>query len=199
MTLQRTPAADRNKVPLLEVLRRVLPAEGLVLEVASGTGQHARYFADALPGLTWQPSDVNDLALDTIRAWSDGGPDNLLPPIRLDVREPAWGLERADVILSVNLIHIAPWSATEGLVQGAARLLPMGGLLVTYGPYKVGGQHTAPGNERFDRSLRARNPGWGVRDIEDIQRLAAAQGLALVRREPMPVNNFTLVFRRLEM
>ncbi|MFW6023498.1 MAG: DUF938 domain-containing protein [Myxococcota bacterium] len=194
---RHAPAAARNREPILAVLRRVLPVEGLVLEVASGTGEHARHFAAALPHLTWQPSDPDEGARASIDAWvGDAGLPNLRPALRLDASGAAWPLDRADAVLCINMIHIAPWQACEGLMRGAGRLLPPGGVLFTYGPYRIDGEHTAPSNERFDASLRGRDPAWGVRDVADVARAAEAHGLQLDERVAMPANNFSLVFRR---
>jgi SAM-dependent methyltransferase len=190
------PSALRNRGPILEVLRRVLPPHGLVLEIASGTGDHAVHFAAALPGLAFQPTDRDSAALASIAAHRAAADlPNLLPPLPLDVTEP-WPVERADAVLSINLIHIAPWAAAEGLVAGAGRVVPPGGVLFLYGPYRIAGAHTAPSNAAFDESLRARDPAWGVRDLDDVARLAERHGFALEERVPMPANNFSLVFRR---
>jgi len=193
------PAAERNRGPILEVLRQVLPADGLVLEVASGTGQHAAYFSERLPALRWQPSDLGKEALDSIKAWViDAHRDNLLPPIPLDVTDLPWPIRRADAVLCINMIHIAPWSATVALFEGSRTLLEPGRPLVTYGPYSVSGRHTAPSNEAFDESLRARNPAWGVRDLRSLERIAGDTGFVLAHRVDMPANNMTLVWTRQE-
>lgn len=194
---QSSPAAIRNGPPILQVLRRILPASGLVLEVASGTGEHAALFARALPGLTWQPTDGAPANLRSIAAWAaDGDASNLLPPLVLDASDPAsWPVKRADAMLAVNLIHIAPWRVAEGLFAGAARLLPPGGPLVLYGPYREAGRHTAESNEAFDRDLRARDPHWGVRDIEAVVELGARCGLRFEERVALPANNLIVVFR----
>lgn len=190
------PATRRNRDPLLAVLQRVLPERGLLLEIASGSGQHAVYMAPKLPGLTWQPTDPEPEAVASIAAWRDTHPSpNLLAPIALDVTEP-WPIESAAAVLCVNMIHISPWAATLGLFQGAGRVLTPDGVLVTYGPYRVGGVHTAPSNAAFDGSLRARNPAWGVRDVRDLQDAAAPHGLILGEQVPMPANNMTLVWTR---
>ena len=191
------PAAERNAEPIRAVLARVLPAAGLVLEVASGTGQHAAHMARALPGVTWQPSDVDAEALASIAAWvAAAALPNLRAPLALDVTAEAWPIAAADAVVSINLLHIAPWSAALGLVRGAARVLGPGGVLCTYGPYRMGGRFTAPSNESFDASLRASDPDWGVRDARDVEAAAAAVGLALAEVIAMPANNHTLVFRR---
>jgi SAM-dependent methyltransferase len=193
----RAPATARNRDPILAVLRRVLPARGTVLEVASGTGEHAVHFAAALPGLTWQPSDPDPQARRSIAAWREAsGLPNVLPPLPLDVAGPDWPAMQADAIVCINMIHIAPWRAAEGLVAGAARVLPPRGVLFLYGPYKEGGRHTAPSNEAFDADLRARDPEWGVRDLDDVKVLAARHGFDFTERVAMPANNLSVVFRR---
>jgi SAM-dependent methyltransferase len=190
-------AADRNRKPILAVLESVLPRRGTVLEVASGTGQHITYFARQLPRLNWQPSDPDPNARASIRAWTeDMCLPNVAPPLDLDAARERWPIDAADAILCINMIHIAPWEACEGLIRGAARLLGPGQVLVAYGPYRRGGCHTAPSNAHFDRSLRAQDPRWGVRDLEDVQRLAEGAGFELDRVEDMPANNLTVVFRR---
>lgn len=191
------PAVARNRAPILDVLRRVLPARGLVLEVASGSGEHADFFAAALPHLEWQPSDRDPRALRSIAAFrAAGGATNLLPPLTLDAASDTWPIARADAVVAINMIHIAPWSAAEGLMAGAARLLPASGVLYLYGPYKEGGRHTAPSNEAFDADLRARDPSWGVRDLGEVIALAARHGLVHVETVVMPANNRSVVFRR---
>lgn len=191
------PATDRNRNPILAVLQRVLPASGTVLEIASGTGQHAQHFAGALPGLTWQPSDPEPGARASIAAWTaHSGLANVLPPLDLDVRREPWGIDRADAIVCINMIHISPWNAAEALFAGAGRLLGPGGVLYLYGPYRRDGAHTAPSNQAFDAQLRATDPEWGVRDMEAVIALGAAQGMTCEAPVPMPANNFSLVFRR---
>ncbi|MGA2892486.1 MAG: DUF938 domain-containing protein [Xanthobacteraceae bacterium] len=191
------PHVARNRDPILAVLSRVLPARGLVLEVASGSGEHAAYFAQALPSLSWQPTDPDAEALASIAAHrAAGGAPNLLPPLRLDVTSDRWPLERADAVLCSNMIHISPWAACEGLIAGAARILPLGGILYLYGPYKIDGRQTAPSNEAFDLDLRARNPLWGIRDLADVEDLAKRHGLTLAETVPMPANNLSVIFRR---
>jgi SAM-dependent methyltransferase len=196
------PAVTRNREPILAVLRRVvpsriLPGRGLVLEIASGSGEHAIYFAAALPHLAWQPTDPDPEARASIAAYRAAAPlPNLLPPLALDAASPAWPATQADVIVAINMIHIAPWAAAEGLMAGAERLLPGGGVLFLYGPFRERGQHTAPSNAAFDESLRARNREWGVRDLDDVATLASRHGLALEERVAMPANNLSVVFRR---
>jgi SAM-dependent methyltransferase len=191
------PAAERNRQPILDVLRRVLPPAGLVLEVASGTGQHAIFFSERLPALQWQPTDASPEALQSIGAWvDDAARDNLLAPLDLDVRSPQWPISQADALLCINMIHISPWEATEALFQGASQLLEVGAPLITYGPYRLHGEHTAPSNAAFDQSLRSRNARWGVRDIDDLRDLGRKTGFALQERVGMPANNMTLVWKR---
>ncbi|MBL8836723.1 MAG: DUF938 domain-containing protein [Alphaproteobacteria bacterium] len=192
------PAAARNREPILAVLREVLPASGLVLEIASGSGEHAMWFAEALPSITWQPSDGDDGARASIAAWrAKGKLPNLREPVALDAAAPGtWPIARADAVVCINMIHIAPWAAAEGLFAGASRVLPPGGVLFLYGPYREGGRHTAPSNEAFDADLRRRNPEWGVRDLDDVTALAARCGFTLARRVAMPANNLSVVFAK---
>lgn len=191
------PAAARNRGPILDVLRQVLPAQGLVLEIASGSGEHVVHFATALPGLTFQPTDLSADAQASVAAWiAETGLANVRPPLRLDVTEPLWPVERADAILCANMIHISPWRATEGLFAAARAILPPGAPLFLYGPYKRDGRHTAPSNADFDASLRARDPEWGVRDLEAVAALAADNGFAGPDVYEMPANNLSVVFRR---
>jgi SAM-dependent methyltransferase len=191
------PAAERNKDPILAVLQRVLPQSGLVLEIASGTGQHVVHFARTLPGLTWQPSEPDPQMRQSIAGWlAETGPANVLPPLDLDVRRPEWPLDHADAMVCINMIHISPWEATEQLLAGCGRILHPGGVLYLYGPYRRGGRHTAPSNEAFDASLRQRDPQWGVRDLETVVEAANQHGLALSEVVEMPANNLSVVFVR---
>jgi hypothetical protein len=191
------PAAARNRDPILAVLRRVLPERGTVLEIASGTGEHAIHMARALPGLIWRPSDPSAEARASIAAWrAHAALPNLEAPIALDAAAPAWPVERADAIVSINMIHIAPWEAGLGLMAGAGRLLAAGRPLVLYGPFNLDGRFTAPSNEAFDASLKARDPRWGIRDVAAVSAAASERGLALAERIDMPANNMMLVFRR---
>jgi hypothetical protein len=199
---RRAPAAARNREPILRVLEATLPERGAVLEVASGTGQHVAFFAPRFPQLTWQPSDADAGMHPSIRAWTKDEA-NVRPPLALDVSNPEWAQdpdhrlpEGIGAILAINLIHIAPWAACQGLLAGAKRALPENGVLVLYGPYRRGGRHTAPSNAAFDESLRARDPDWGVRDLDTVTAVAAEHGLALERVAEMPVNNLTVVFRK---
>jgi SAM-dependent methyltransferase len=192
------PHVVRNREPILAVLRQVLPAQGLVLEIASGSGEHAAYFAKELPALTWQPSDPDEAALASIAAHrGDAAHANLLAPLRLDVTANDWPVGRADAVMCSNMIHISPWAATEGLMAGAERVLSAGGILFLYGPYKIGGQHTAPTNQAFDEDLRSRNPAWGIRDLADVTVLAQRHGFAAAETIEMPANNLSVIFRRM--
>jgi hypothetical protein len=194
--LARWPAAERNKQPILEVLQRVLPETGWLLEIASGTGQHAAHFAAGLAGWTIQPSDRDPEHLETLRrrAALTNNP-RLLPPIAVDVTEAPPPLSPS-AIYCANMIHIAPWAACIGLFGLAQRLLGEGGLLVTYGPYSLHGEHTADSNARFDQSLKSQNPGWGVRDVDHLVEVARERGLELIETCTMPANNLLLVWRR---
>jgi SAM-dependent methyltransferase len=194
---ETAPSAERNRQPILEVLARVLPPRGLVLEIGSGTGQHVTHFARSLPALTFQPSEVDVARHASIEAWvAEGQLSNVKPPLAFDVMKHPWPLSAADAIVCINVIHISPWEATLALMAGAGRILPAGGVLVTYGPYMRAGAHTSPSNEAFDASLRARNARWGVRDIDKVAEVAMNEGLALAEAVPMPANNFTLVWRK---
>ena len=194
---RHAPSADRNREPLLPVLTEVLPPRGTVLEVASGTGQHAVFFARALPGLTWQPTDADPEALASIEAWRrEEGLTNVRPPLPLRAHEDTWPVEHADALVCINMVHISPWEATQGLLRGAARVLPPGGPLVLYGAYFLEGQPPAPSNLAFDASLRERDARWGVRTLGAVTREAAVHGLGLERVVEMPSHNVTLVLRR---
>jgi hypothetical protein len=198
-----SPAAERNGQPILEALQQVLPAHGVALEVASGTGQHVALFARNMPGWTWHPSDATPDGFGSIEAWcADAGRGKVRAPVVLDVLAPHWPgqgeafEEPFDAIFCANLLHIAPWTACAGLMCGAARHLAPDGHLLTYGPYLEQSVATAPGNLAFDQSLRGRNPAWGIRALQDVAREAEAAGLLLRRRVPMPANNLLLVFGR---
>lgn len=194
---QFAPATERNRNFILQVLQRVLPPAGTVLEIGSGTGEHAVFFAAALRTLQWQPSEADVAALASIRAWIDhAGADNVAEPVKLDVTVPDWPVSRADALVCINVIHYSPWSSTPALFAGAARALPPGGVLYCYGPYRRGGRHTAPSNEQFDAWLKHRDPRFGVRDIEAVEAAAAACGLRLDEVVEMPANNLSVVFRR---
>ncbi|HEY0646440.1 DUF938 domain-containing protein [Phenylobacterium sp.] len=193
-----SPSTARNRDPILEVLKPRLPASGLVLEIAAGAGEHAVHCAAALPRLQWRPTDPDPEALASIAAWREHAAlPNLLPPLRLDAADPdGWPVESADAVVNINMLHISPWSAAQGLMAGAARVLPSGGLLFLYGPYLEPDVTTAPSNLAFDTSLRRRNPAWGLRRLDDVTTLAAAHSLVLTERIAMPANNLSLVFRR---
>lgn len=191
------PAAARNRDPILDVLRGVLPERGLVLEIASGSGEHAIHFAAALPALTFQPSDPDAAARASIDAWVRAAAvPNVRPAAGLDAAAWPWPVAAADAVLCINMIHIAPWSAAEGLMRGAGAVLPAGGPLLLYGPFRRDGAHTAPSNAAFDDDLRRRNPAWGVRDIEAVAALAGAAGFGPSAVTDMPANNLAVVFRR---
>lgn len=195
MTARHAPATARNRDPILAVLREILPSRGTVLEVASGTGEHVAAFAAALPALVWQPSDPDADSRASIDAWC-AGLANVRPALALDAAKPDWPVTAADAILCINMVHISPRAASEGLMAGAARLLAPGAPLYLYGPYRRAEIPTAPSNEAFDADLRARNPDWGLRALEDVSALAAAHGLMLERVIEMPANNLSVIFRR---
>jgi len=191
------PAAERNKGPLLEVLRAAFPASGLVLEIASGTGQHAAFFTGAFTGLSWQPTDHDPDTLPSIEAWRQSShPDRIRPPITLDVESTDWPVAHADAMLCVNMLQVSPWTAALGLLSGAARTLSAGAPLVIYSPLSRGGVHTSEGNAAFDARLKARNPLLGVRDADALIEAATQVGLNHARTVDMPANNTVLIFRR---
>jgi SAM-dependent methyltransferase len=193
-----SPSAARNVAPILAVLRRVLPSHGVVLEIGCGTGEHAVYFADAMPQLIWRPSDPDPDARASAASWiSFTGLSNVRAPLDIDVSANTWGVEQEapfDAIMSLNMVHIAPWAASLGLFAGAGRMLRADALLILYGPFLRDGVHNAPSNAAFDASLKARNPSWGVRDIADLERLGESSGLVLREVIEMPANNRLLVF-----
>lgn len=214
---QFAPATLRNREPILEVLLEVLPPSGTILEIASGTGEHAVFFAPRLQPRQWLPSDPNPLALDSITAWQQHDPaPNLATPITIDVMKPDWSsdpnLSKAlqnhpqnqemsensviTSIVNINMIHISPWEACLGLMVGAKNLLPLGGILYLYGPFQQNGQHTSPSNIEFDASLRSQNPAWGVRNLEEVVTVAKAQNLQLQQIFPMPANNLSVIFQK---
>ncbi len=191
------PAALRNREPIADVLREWLPPSGVVLELASGTGEHAAFFAAQFPALEWQPSDAHAQALGSIRAWrAAAGLANLAAPIALDAAAPDWPAERADAILCINMVHISPWAAALGLLDGARRLLGPGAPLILYGPWLEAGVDPVPSNLDFDRDLRSRDPEWGLREVERFASAARKRGLALADRRSMPANNLMLLLRR---
>jgi SAM-dependent methyltransferase len=194
-----TPTAERNKGPILDVLARVLPRRGLVLEIASGTGQHVLHFAKALSDLTWQPSDPDaELRGSIALRVREEQRANVNGPIDLDVTKLPWPLQTADAVVAINMIHVAPWSATLALFEGAKALLTAEHVLFLYGPYRRFGHHTSESNAQFDRDLRAHDPEWGIRDLEAVSEVAADAGFVLAETCEMPANNFSLVFQRHE-
>src|SRR5665213_1897484 len=193
-----SPSTARNREPILQVLKSCPPPRELLLEIAAGAGEHAAYNGAALPGLQWRPTDPDPEALASIAAWQGhAGLPNLLPPLRLDAVDPdAWPVDRADAVVNINMIHISPWTATQGLMAGAGRVLPRGGVLFLYGPYLEADVPTAPSNLAFDLSLKSRNPAWGLRRLDEVTALAGRSGLTLAERVAMPANNLALVFRK---
>lgn len=194
---QHAPATLRNRDPIAEVLVRELPASGTVLEIAAGTGEHAVFFAERFPALQWQPTDPSAEALASIAAYrADYAGTNLAAPLQLDAAAPeAWPVDEAPAIVCINMVHISPWEASLGLFRGAARVLSGGGPLILYGPYLEHGVETAPSNLEFDASLKARNPHWGLRQAEALDRLATEQGMARSARHALPANNIMLIYR----
>ena len=194
---QHAPHTLRNRDPILQVLREVLPQRGNVLEIASGTGEHIVHFAERLPELTWQPSDMQAAALESVEAHvAEAELPNLRRPLRIDVRDDDWGIVEADAIVCINMVHISPWESCEALMRGAARLLPPEAPLVLYGPYRFDGRFTAPSNASFDQALRQRDPSFGVRDASDVTRAAQDAGFERIAIRQMPANNHMLIFRR---
>lgn len=201
---QYAPATERNREPIWQVLQEVLPIKGSIFEISSGTGEHAFHFAPRAYPRQWIPSDPNPIARDSITAWrEDCLTDNLAYPLDIDIREPRNAIEalkgeNIGAIVNINMIHIAPWEACLGLMAAARHILPKNGILYLYGPYKQGGQHTAPSNEAFDASLRLQNPEWGVRDLETVVALAETEGLVLVKTVAMPANNLSVIFQKID-
>ena len=193
-----SPSAERNKGPISSVLKKVLPREGLVLEIGSGTGQHIVHFAREMPNLAWQPTERDASSLASIVKWTEEADLlNIRPPLHLDVTEQPWPVSSAAAVVSLNMIHIAPWPAAEALIRGAGDALRADGLLFLYGPFRREGRHTADSNEAFDRSLRLRNLEWGVRDLEEVERLASAHDFGTPAIYEMPANNLSVAFRKL--
>ena len=195
------PSALRNRAPILDVVRPLLPSSGAVLELACGSGEHATFLAAALPGLRWQPTDVDPAAIASTNAHrAEVGTENLLPAALLDASAPTWPIADAlgplAAILAVNVIHIAPWAVTAGVFAGAAQHLGPDGVLITYGPYRFAGAFSAPSNQAFDADLRTRDPSWGVRDVDDLDALATSRALVRTMTIALPANNHVLVFRR---
>jgi len=199
MSKREAPATHRNREPILAELRHWLPGPDpvRVLEIASGTGQHAVFFAARMPHVHWQPSEVEAEGLASIAAWTaEAAIENLAPVVAIDVRQQVWPVDAGfDAIFNANLIHIAPWEVTLALFVGAARVLRSGGLLLLYGPFKIDGEHTAPSNAAFDADLRRRDPSWGVRDLAAIDPVAEASGLRRIAMQELPAHNRLLVFR----
>lgn len=196
MSIRESAAASRNRLPILEVLRERFEAPARVLEIGSGTGQHAACFASALPHLDWQPTDRDESLFASIEAWARReGVARPLAPLTLDVTSDEWPPGPFDAVFSANMIHIAPWEACVGLLRGAGRCLRPGGALVLYGPFRIGGKHTAESNEAFDRDLRGRDPSWGVRDLERVEAEGTVHGLSPAERIPMPANNQIVLLR----
>ena len=195
---QHAPATVRNRDFILDVLRGVLPMTGVILEIASGSGEHVVHFARNLPSLVFQPSDPEPEALLSVAAWvKDAQVTNVRAPIVLDASQSPWPIASADGIICINMVHISPWDASVGLIRGAAAILPPGSPLYLYGPYKRKGFATAPSNEAFDRNLRDRNPIWGLRDLEAIAAIAQSAGFSIPDITEMPANNLSIVFRRM--
>jgi hypothetical protein len=192
---RHAPATARNREPIAALLERELPPNGLLLEVASGSGEHCAFFAERFAALQWQPSDPEEAARHSIADWCRDL-RNVLPPLALDAAAANWPIAAADAVLCINMVHISPWEATLGLMAGAGRLLAPGAPLILYGPYRQRDVPTAESNEAFDVSLKARDSRWGLRHVEDVSAAAAGRGLALQRIAPMPANNLALVFRR---
>ncbi|MBL4800625.1 MAG: DUF938 domain-containing protein [Emcibacter sp.] len=197
------PATDRNREAILKVLKGCLPDHGTILEIASGTGQHAIYFVEQLPNHYWQPSDPDLNCRNSISAWWwETQLNNILPPMDINTQADNWPIENSTPPLPVtsmvciNMIHISPWASTVGLMKGAARILPKYGVLYLYGPYKIDGKHTAPSNELFDISLHSRNSEWGVRDLNDVKELAKDHGFGFVKTVEMPANNLSVIFKK---
>ena len=192
-----SPSAERNKDAIARVLKKVLPHQGLVLEISSGTGQHVVHFAREMPYLTWQPSERDEESLQSIVHWvAAEGQTNIRAALRLDVTEQPWPVSSAAAVICLNMIHIAPWAAGQALIRGARATLSFGGTLFLYGPFRRNGQHTSPSNEAFDRQLQSQNPEWGVRNLEEVARFAKAHDFGAPEIHEMPANNLSVVFRK---
>ena len=189
------PSTGRNAEPILEVLKTLLPAEGLVVEVASGSGQHAARFAVEFSDLIWQPTDIDPEHRRSIVAWSNGL-SNILKPLDLDATASDWPVARANAVICINMIHIAPWSAGLGLLKGTGKILEPGEVLYLYGPYMIDGAHTSESNAQFDADLKSRHPSWGIRNLADVVSAAVEAGLKLDRTVQMPANNLSVIFRK---
>jgi SAM-dependent methyltransferase len=197
MAKEYAPATLRNRDAILTVLKLNLPENGLVLEIASGSGEHAAYFAPRLAGLTWQPSAPNSESRASIRSWAEEiQGDNLLTPVDLDVLVKPWPVLQADAMVCINMIHISPWAVTQSLMAGAARTLRMGGILYLYGPYKIEGEHTSLSNQAFHESLKNRDAQWGIRDLADVINEAETHGLMHTQSVQMPANNQSIIFKQ---
>ena len=193
---RHAPAASRNRGPILDVLRGVLPQSGTVLEIASGSGEHAVHFGREMPGLVWQPSDPSADARSSVDAWVEAeGVANVLPAVDLDASADSWPVARADAIVCINMVHISPWEATEGLMRGAGRILSAGQPLYLYGPYIRTGHPIEPSNAAFDESLKSRDPRWGLRLLDDVIACARFEGLEFEKAVEMPANNLSVIFR----
>jgi len=190
------PATARNQDAILGVLQRILPDQGHVLEIASGSGQHAAFFAAAFPNLIWQTSDPDPEHRVSIDAWAKSTNLSNPPALHIDVLQNDWLVKNIDAIVTINMIHIAPWACCQALIKQAAELLPEHGVLYFYGPFKIGGNHTADSNQTFDISLKNSNPEWGVRNLDDVAETALNAGFQLAESVPMPANNFSIIFRR---
>ncbi len=191
---RHAPATARNRDAIAAVLADMLPESGNILEIASGTGEHIAYFAERFPSLNWQPSDPDPSALASIASWTSGL-TNVATPLAIDATDPGWPVDRADALLCINMVHIAPWEATLGLMGGAAAVLADGAPMILYGPYLRGDVATAPSNLAFDASLKSRDARWGLRSVEDVRAAAAVRGLDFGQMVEMPANNLMLVFR----
>jgi hypothetical protein len=195
--LRRCAAAvARNREPIAEVLSKLLPKQGFVLEISSGTGEHAAYFSSQFPGLDWQPTELDEHGCEGVEAWKSAGSSQLRLPIVLDTRWETWPVERADVVVNINMIHISPWKSCQGLMRGTAKILEPGGLLFLYGPFQLEGAHTAPSNRDFDEWLHSRDPAWGVRDLAEVTAEAERNGLVFEEKIEMPANNLSVIFKQ---